>query len=76
MPSALAEHGAMSEVARDVAPPGSSRRDTAGAAVMSAKEQRAEAADKAMRQRTWTFDYVWKSGVAGGIAGCAVRIYR
>lgn len=73
MPSALAEHGAMSEVARDVAAAGagSGRQD----AVAAAARARADAADQAARRKTWTFDYVWRSGVAGGIAGCAVRFY-
>merc|ERR1712000_697001 len=71
MPSALAEHGAMSEVARDVAAAGagSGRQD----AVAAAARARADAADQAARRKTWTFDYVWTSGVAGGIAGCAAK---
>ncbi|KAK0391300.1 hypothetical protein NLU13_0801 [Sarocladium strictum] len=72
MPSALADHGAMSEVARDVAAvgAGSSGEDAAAAAAAKA---RADAADQAARKKTWTFDYVWRSGVAGGIAGCAAK---
>lgn len=71
MPSALADHGAMSEVARDVATAGagSARADAAAAAARA----RSDAADQAARRKTWTFDYVWRSGVAGGIAGCAAK---
>lgn len=28
---------------------------------------------KRTNKRTW--DYIWRSGVAGGMAGCAVRLY-
>ncbi|KAL2208668.1 mitochondrial carrier protein LEU5 [Sarocladium strictum] len=70
MPSALADHGAMSEVARDMAANSTSPRTDAAAAAARA---RADAADKAARKKTWTFDYVWRSGVAGGIAGCAAK---
>lgn len=30
------------------------------------------AADDALRQKKRSFDYLWRSGVAGGFAGCAV----
>lgn len=30
----------------------------------------------AVRKQTRTFDYVWRSGVAGGLAGCAVSSNR
>lgn len=39
----------------------------AGATVRPAADER-----KMLKSRTQSMDYVWRSGVAGGLAGCAV----
>lgn len=69
MPSAYADHGSMADIARDKAL-------QHGAAVAGAT--RTEAASpksdeiSAHRAKTRSWDYIWRSGVAGGVAGCAV----
>lgn len=44
---------------------------------MSAVAQRdsPRAADEALRRQKRSFDYLWRSGVAGGFAGCAVSFF-
>ncbi len=61
MPSAFASHGSMSE--RDDHVLGEKRSNSDGALSVAAGER---PIDKQ------SFDYVWRTGVAGGIAGCAV----
>lgn len=45
---------------------------------MSAVAQRdsPRAADEALRRQKRSFDYLWRSGVAGGFAGCAVSFFH
>ncbi|RFU74485.1 mitochondrial carrier leu5 [Trichoderma arundinaceum] len=76
MPSAYADHGSMADIARDKA-----RQH--GAAVVGAttpaprrKEAAVSTADDealASRAKTRSWDYVWRSGVAGGVAGCVAK---
>ena len=57
----------MSEVTREDTP-------KHPAAAVAPKGQLSQAAqqDVAARRHTRSWDYVWRSGVAGGMAGCAV----
>ncbi|KAK0376282.1 hypothetical protein CLIM01_06361 [Colletotrichum limetticola] len=70
MPSALLEHASMSEVApnnqRNAARP---KPDTRAPPVCPTDDDETVA----VRKQTRTFDYVWRSGVAGGLAGCAAK---
>ncbi|KAL7946474.1 mitochondrial carrier [Trichoderma barbatum] len=78
MPSAYAEPGSMADIARDKA-----RHHGAavvGGAAPTPAPRRKESAispvnDEAVasRAKTRTWDYIWRSGVAGGIAGCAAK---
>lgn len=63
----------------EVTPDEPARQQSAGIASPIAPIQNASPAagdaaarDIKMRQSTRTFDYIWRSGVAGGFAGCAV----
>ena len=62
MPAVLMDHASMSEIARD-----KTSQHVGAAAVPRVKEGAVTA-----KRRTQTLDYIWRSGVAGGIAGCAV----
>ncbi|KAK2731233.1 mitochondrial carrier protein leu5 [Colletotrichum kahawae] len=66
MPSALMEHASMSEVAPKTQ---RSKAETRSPPVCPTdKDDTVE-----LRKQTRTFDYVWRSGVAGGLAGCAAK---
>ncbi|KAH6610566.1 mitochondrial carrier leu5 [Trichoderma cornu-damae] len=78
MPSAYADHGSMADIARDkarqhgVAVVGG----TAAASAPRRKEATISTADDEAltpRARTRSWDYVWRSGVAGGVAGCVAK---
>lgn len=79
MPSAYADAGSMADIARDKA-----RQHGAtvvGTAASAPAPKRKEAAIStvnddavAARAKTRSWDYIWRSGVAGGIAGCAVSL--
>lgn len=63
----------------EVTPDDSARQQSASIASPRAPAQHASPiaggaaqGDVKMRQNTRTFDYIWRSGVAGGMAGCAV----
>ncbi|KAH0493915.1 hypothetical protein TgHK011_000558 [Trichoderma gracile] len=79
MPSAYADHGSMADIARDKARQHGAA--VAGAAASTAAApRRIDAAvpptndvDLTSRAKTRSWDYVWRSGVAGGIAGCAAK---
>lgn len=74
MPSAFVENASMSDIARDKARP-SGAMAAAAAAIPSRKETGiCPTDDEAITPRTTTrsWSYIWKSGVAGGMAGCAV----
>ncbi|OBR12469.1 Mitochondrial carrier protein [Colletotrichum higginsianum IMI 349063] len=70
MPSALLEHASMSEIApnkqRDAARPKPPPR--APPVCPTDDDETIET-----RKQTRTFDYIWRSGVAGGLAGCAAK---
>ncbi|KAK0766144.1 hypothetical protein N5P37_001034 [Trichoderma harzianum] len=78
MPSAYADPGSMADIARDKA-----RQHGAtvvGTAASAPAPRRKEAAIStandevvASRAKTRSWDYIWRSGVAGGIAGCAAK---
>ena len=74
MPSALVEHAPMSEVARD----GARQRGASALAMKDAVVARVPSEDAVAvaRRKTRTWDYIWRSGVSGGLAGCAVRPTR
>ncbi|UKZ59603.1 uncharacterized protein TrAtP1_000904 [Trichoderma atroviride] len=75
MPSAYADHGSMADIARDKA----LQHGAAVGATASAAPRRKEAASpkgdelSAHRAKTRSWDYIWRSGVAGGLAGCAAK---
>lgn len=58
----------MSEVTRD----DPSRQSAAAALAPSTKKPQPAEDDVRIRKNTRTLDYLWKSGTAGGLAGCAV----
>lgn len=76
MPSAYADPGSMADIARDKA---LQHGAAVSGATASAAPRRKEAASPkgdemaAHRAKTRSWDYIWRSGVAGGLAGCAVR---
>lgn len=73
MPTALAEHASMSALS-----PHQPRKDTEGLVGRLSKDNVAKcpANDEAVGPRKkvdkQSFDYLWRSGTAGGLAGCAV----
>lgn len=84
MPSAdavLMEHASMTEIARENNPRQHARAD----ALTRAKKDHHKEAEATVcptdseavtpKRKTQSFDYVWRSGVAGGMAGCAVSSY-
>ncbi|KAL7895214.1 mitochondrial carrier [Trichoderma sp. SZMC 28014] len=76
MPSAYADHGSMADIARDKA---LQHGATVAGATASTTPRRKEAASpkgdeiSAHRAKTRSWDYIWRSGVAGGLAGCAAK---
>ncbi|PON25691.1 hypothetical protein TGAM01_v205576 [Trichoderma gamsii] len=76
MPSAYADHGSMADIARDKA---LQHGSTVAGATAAAAPRRKEAAPpkgdelSAHRAKTRSWDYIWRSGVAGGLAGCAAK---
>ncbi|KAF7544593.1 hypothetical protein G7Z17_g9828 [Cylindrodendrum hubeiense] len=79
MPSAdavLMEHASMPEIARDTNPRQHGQTDALSRASKDnhkEKEAAVYAADDKSKRKTQSFDYVWRSGVAGGMAGCAAK---
>ncbi|KAM0256277.1 hypothetical protein ACHAQJ_005042 [Trichoderma viride] len=77
MPSVYADHGSMADIARDKARQHGAA--VAGATTSATAPRRIEAAspkdDEALtsRAKTRSWDYIWRSGVAGGVAGCAAK---
>ncbi|KAG5974947.1 hypothetical protein E4U55_007959 [Claviceps digitariae] len=78
--STLADHTSMTEIARDKVQQHVGAITAAAPAESSSSPQRQEPAvfptDRqatASRARTRSWDYVWRSGVAGGVAGCAAK---
>lgn len=68
MSSTLMNHASSSsDVTRDNSPPQL-------AAVATKQPDPTIAQDAVARKTTRSFDYIWRSGVAGGFAGCAVRL--
>ncbi|KAI5463810.1 mitochondrial carrier domain-containing protein [Mariannaea sp. PMI_226] len=74
------DHASMTDIAHD----GTSRQHgRTDALIRVSKESHREKNDVALapaqheslghQRRTQTFDYIWRSGVAGGIAGCAAK---
>ncbi|UKZ85672.1 uncharacterized protein TrAFT101_001521 [Trichoderma asperellum] len=76
MPSAYADHGSMADIARDKAlQHGAAVAGTAASAAPRRKEAASPKSDEisAHRAKTRSWDYIWRSGVAGGVAGCAAK---
>ena len=68
MPDALMSHASMSETA--AAQSADARQHGAGKPKQTSIE---EALTRKRSKRS--YDYLWKSGVAGGFAGCAVSMH-
>lgn len=66
MPTALVDHASMSALSPQHQP----RKDRVSVAVCPTDDE-AVVPRKKVDKQSW--DYVWRSGTAGGIAGCAVR---
>lgn len=65
----------MADIARDKAlQHGAAVAGTAASAAPRRKEAASPRSDEisAHRAKTRSWDYIWRSGVAGGVAGCAV----
>lgn len=81
MPSAYADAGSMADIARDKARQhGATVVGTAASAPAPRRKEAAistanDDAAAAARAKTRSWDYIWRSGVAGGIAGCAVSLF-
>ncbi|KKO99349.1 hypothetical protein THAR02_08534 [Trichoderma harzianum] len=79
MPSAYADAGSMADIARDKARQhGATVVGTAASAPAPRRKEAAistanDDAAAAARAKTRSWDYIWRSGVAGGIAGCAAK---
>lgn len=81
MPSAdaaLMEHASMTEIAHDTNTRQHGRPDALSRAKKETHREKEAAVytsnDEAVapKRKTQSFDYVWRSAVAGGMAGCAV----
>lgn len=76
MPTALAEHASMSALSQH-----QSRKDIEGRVGRLSKDSVAicpnddEAVVSRKNVDKQSFDYLWRSGTAGGLAGCAVRLF-
>ncbi|GAB0137226.1 hypothetical protein EsDP_00005502 [Epichloe bromicola] len=78
--STLADHASMTEIARDKVRQHVGVATAAAAAGTTFPKQRKEPAvcptdEEAItpKNKTRSWDYVWRSGVAGGVAGCAAK---
>lgn len=75
MPTALAEHASMSALSQH-----QSREDIEGTVGSLSKDEVAicptddEAVVPRKQVDKQSFDYLWRSGTAGGLAGCAVSL--
>lgn len=74
MPSAYADHGSMADIARDKARPHGVAASASAPAPRRQDSAISPANDEvlASRAKTRSWDYIWRTGVAGGVAGCAV----
>lgn len=72
MSTAVTNHASMTEVAREnsLQHGGAAATASSGQAGSVLLAKRDNAAANYSKTRSW--DYVWRSGVAGGVAGCAV----
>ncbi|KAF6819253.1 mitochondrial carrier protein LEU5 [Colletotrichum musicola] len=67
MPSALLEHASMSEIATKKQRPKPETTTTPPVCPTDNDDT------VKLRKQTRTWDYIWRSGVAGGLAGCAAK---